>query len=50
MDQTIHNIIVQKDDGEVMTAKQTKELQKRLAQLAGRKKSIAIFTPHSDND
>ena len=42
------------DDGEVMTAKQVKELQKPLAQLEEEnlilKKAIVIFTPHSDND
>lgn len=45
---------VETDDGEVMTAKQVKELQRRLAQLEEEnlilKKAIAIFTPHSDND
>ena len=45
---------VETDDGEVMTAKQVKELQKRLAQLEEEnlilKKAIVIFTPHSDND
>ena len=45
---------VQTDDGEVMTAKQVKELQRRLAQLEEEKlilkKAIAIFTLHSDND
>ena len=42
------------DDGEVLTAKQVKELQKRMAQLEEEnqilKKAIAIFTPHSSND
>ena len=42
------------DDGEVLTAKQVKELQKRMAQLEEEnlilKKAIAIFTPHSAND
>ena len=42
------------DDGEVLTAKQVKELQKRNAQLEEEllilKKAIAIFTPHSNND
>ena len=41
-------------DGEVLTAKQVKELQKRNAQLEEEnlilKKAIAIFTPHSGND
>ena len=45
---------VQTDDGEVLTAKQVKELQKRNAQLEEEllilKKAIAIFTPHSNND
>lgn len=45
---------VQVDDGEVLTAKQVKELQKRNAQLEEEnlilKKAIAIFTPHSAND
>ena len=45
---------VQVDDGEVLTAKQVKELQKRNAQLEEEnlilKKAIAIFTPHSQND
>ena len=45
---------VQTDDGEVLTAKQVKELQKRNAQLEEEnlilKKAIAIFTPHSGND
>lgn len=45
---------VQIDDGEVLTAKQVKELQKRNAQLEEEnlilKKAIAIFTPHSNND
>ena len=39
---------------EVLTAKQVKELQKRMAQLEEEnqilKKAIAIFTPHSSND
>ena len=42
------------DDGEVLTALQVKELQKRNAQLEEEnlilKKAIAIFTPHSSND
>ena len=45
---------VEVDDGEVLTAKQVKELQKRMAQLEEEnlilKKAIAIFAPHSDND
>ena len=45
---------VETDDGEVLTAKQVKELQKRMAQLEEEnlilKKAIAIFTPHSNND
>ena len=46
--------LVQIDDGEVLTAKQVKELQKRNAQLEEEniilKKAIAIFAPHSKND
>ena len=42
------------DDGEVLTARQVKELQKRNAQLEEEnlilKKAIAIFTPHSNKD
>ena len=45
---------VKTDDGEVLTAKQVKDLQKRNAQLEEElmilKKAIAIFTPHSSND
>ena len=45
---------VETDDGEVLTAKQVKDLQKRNAQLEEElmilKKAIAIFTPHSNND
>ena len=45
---------VETDDGEVLTAKQVKDLQKRNAQLEEEllilKKAIAIFTPHSSND
>ena len=45
---------VETDNGEVMTAKQVKDLQRRLAQLEEEnlilKKTIAIFMPHSDND
>ena len=42
------------DDGDIMTAKQVKDLQKKLAQLEEEnlilKKAIAIFTPHSQKD
>ena len=45
---------VETDDGEVLTAKQVKELQRRMAQLEEKnlilEKAIAIFTPHSSND
>ena len=45
---------VKTDDGEILTAKQVKELQKRNAQLEEElmilKKAIAIFTPHSNKD
>ncbi len=45
---------VETDDGEILTAKQVKDLQKRNAQLEEEllilKKAIAIFTPHSNND
>ena len=45
---------VETDDGEILTAKQVKDLQKRMARLEEEnqilKKAIAIFTPHSDND
>ena len=45
---------VETDNGEILTAKQVKELQKRMAQLEDEnqilKKAIAIFTPHSSND
>lgn len=45
---------VETDDGEVLTARQVKELQKRNAQLEEEllilKKAIAIFTPHSNSD
>lgn len=45
---------VEIDNGEVLTAKQVKELQKRNAQLEEEnlilKKAIAIFTPHSSKD
>jgi len=42
------------DNGDVLTAKQIKELQKRNAQLEEEnlilKKAIAIFTSHSQKD
>lgn len=45
---------VETEDGEVLTAKQIKDMQKRMAQLEEEnlilKKAIAIFTPHSRND
>lgn len=45
---------VETDDGKVLTAKQIKEMQKRMAQLEEEnlifKKAIAIFTPHSLSD
>lgn len=45
---------IETDDGEILTAKQVKELQKRNAQLEKElmipKKAIAIFTPYSNND
>lgn len=45
---------VSTEDGEIFTAKQIKELQKRNAILEEGniilKKAIAIFTPHSKND
>ena len=45
---------VELEDGDILTAKQIKNLQKRLAQLEEEniilKKAIAIFTPHSTND
>ena len=45
---------VETEDGDVLTAKQIKEMQKRMAQLEEEnlilKKAIAIFTPHSGND
>ena len=41
-------------DGDVLTAQQIKEMQKRMAQLEEEnlilKKAIAIFTPHSEKD
>lgn len=46
--------VVKVDNGEVLTALQVKELQKRNARLEEEnlilKKAIAIFTPHSNND
>lgn len=45
---------VETDDGDVLTAKQVKEMQKCMAKLEEEnlilKKAIAIFTPHSKND
>ena len=45
---------VETSNGEILTAKQIQELQKRNAQLEEEnlilKKAIAIFTPHSDKD
>lgn len=44
---------IKTEDGDVFTAKQIKELQKRNAQLEENqilKKAIAIFTPHSNKD
>ena len=45
---------IKTEDGDVFTAKQIKELQKRNAQLEEvnqiLKKAIAIFTPHSNKD
>ena len=45
---------VETDNGEILTAKQVKELQRRNAQLEEElmilKKALAIFTPHSNND
>jgi len=45
---------VETEDGDILTAKQIKEMQKRMAQLEEEnlilKKAIAIFTPHSGND
>ena len=45
---------VQTEDGEILTAKQVKDMQKRMAQLEEEnlilKKAIAIFTPHSQSD
>ena len=45
---------VETESGEVLTARQVKDLQKRMAQLEEEnqilKKAIAIFMPHSNND
>ncbi len=45
---------IKTEDGDVFTAKQIKELQKRNVQLEEKnlilKKAIAIFTPRSKND
>lgn len=45
---------VETESREVLTAKQVKDLQKRMAQLEEEnqilKKAIAIFMPHSNND
>lgn len=45
---------VETDNGEGLTAKQVKALQKRNAQLEEEnlilKKALAIFTPHSNKD
>jgi transposase len=45
---------VETENGEILTAKQIQELQKRYAKLEEEnmilKKAIAIFTPHSSND
>ena len=45
---------VKTEEGDVLTAKQIKELQKRNAQLEEEnlilKKAITIFTPHLNND
>ena len=45
---------IKTEDGDVFTAKQIKELQKRNTQLEEEnqilKKAIAIFTPHSNKD
>ena len=38
---------VETDEGEILTAKQVKELEEENQIL---KKAIAIFTPHSNND
>lgn len=45
---------IKTEDGDIFTAQQIKELQKRNARLEEEnlilKKAIAIFTPHSSND
>ena len=45
---------VETDNGEILTAKQVKKLQRRNAQLDEElmilKKALAIFTPHSNKD
>ena len=45
---------VKTEDGEILSARQIKDLQKRNSQLEEEniilKKAIAIFTPHSQND
>ena len=45
---------VKTEDGEILSARQIKDLQKRNSQLEEEniilKKEIAIFTPHSKND
>lgn len=45
---------IETDNGEILTAKQVKELQRRNAQIEEElmilKKALAIFTPHSNND
>ena len=45
---------IETDNGEILTAKQIKDLQKRMAQLEEEnlilKKAIAIFTPRANND
>ena len=45
---------IKTEDGDVFTAKQIKEVQKRNAQVEEEnrilKKAIAIFTPHSNKD
>lgn len=45
---------IKTEDGDIMTAKQIKDLQKRNALLEEEniilKKAIVLFTPHSDND
>ena len=45
---------VKTEDGEILSARQIKDLQKRNSQIEEEniilKKAIAIFTPHSKND